>query len=272
MSAVKVHRIDKGVNDLNLSAVVGVGADAHRIATIGAWSFMVPENNQEPMIRDLDAAERLEFAQPRQIRELIERIWPENKRPINRRTVRRWTAGKGAQREEEVSEYWLTEAQLLKVCARARTQPAEAVLDDMIRVYMTVRRGLLLEVTSGAADRLLKLETENRSLRAGALAATILGPLAKSQVLHRIRVIAELETGIPWRRGREKLAPELKSLRTKIDRDLRTMLRWPMNLAWANYPIAEAPLLFNHIDSYEHRAARVASARARGSQTKLPGT
>jgi hypothetical protein len=56
MSAVKVHRIDRGVNDLSLSAVVGVGADAHRIATIGAWSFMVPENNQEPMIRDLDAA------------------------------------------------------------------------------------------------------------------------------------------------------------------------------------------------------------------------
>jgi len=94
-------------------------------------------------VRDLDAAERLGFDRPRDIRKLIKRIWPNDNGPINRSTVARWIAGKGAERERVVNEYWLTEAQLLKVVARSETPIAEAILDDMIRVYLAVRRFLL---------------------------------------------------------------------------------------------------------------------------------
>lgn len=121
------------------------------------WEFSVWEDwpDGEPRIRDTDAAARLSFSRPRDIRPLIERTWPENKRPNCRDTVSRQSTGNGASREYTVTEYWLTEAELLKLCARARTEVAESILDEMIATYIAVRRHLLTTVHVAAHDRKL---------------------------------------------------------------------------------------------------------------------
>ena len=46
---------------------------------------------------------------------------------------------RGGTRETTINAYWLTEAQILKVCARSETEVAEAILDDMIATYLAVR-------------------------------------------------------------------------------------------------------------------------------------
>lgn len=138
--------------DVVVSALVGTGADAHRIVTVGPWCFTVQgAEGTEPLIRDVDAAERLGFARPRKIREIITRIWPENQRPHVRPTVGRTSMPNGGTRETVVQEFWLTEAQLLKVCARSETPVAEAILDEMIAVYMLARRGLLVPAAAATA-------------------------------------------------------------------------------------------------------------------------
>lgn len=130
----------------NAEVVEATLETGERTLAVGAWRFTVADaaaNDTEPRVRDIDAAERLGFKEPRMIRKLIKRIWPSGDGPINRSTVSRWIAGKGAERERVVDEFWLTEAQLLKVVARSETPIAEAILDDMIRVYLAVRRFLL---------------------------------------------------------------------------------------------------------------------------------
>jgi hypothetical protein len=42
-----------------------------------------------------------------------------------------------------VEEYWLTEAQALKVVSKSETDKADALLDEVIAVYMAVRRGMV---------------------------------------------------------------------------------------------------------------------------------
>lgn len=111
------------------------------VYTRGKWELSVWQDlgDEEPRALDTDVAKVLGFKQPRQIRELIERIWPENKRPCVRRTVVRTQMPTGGTRETKINTYWLTEAQVLKVCARSETEVAEAILDDMIATYLAVR-------------------------------------------------------------------------------------------------------------------------------------
>src|SRR5690606_18824762 len=75
-------------------------------------------------------------------RELIERLIRDEKLNDSdvRRTARRTQVGFA---EKQVEEYWLTEAQALKVVAKSETAKADALLDEVIRVFVLARRGLL---------------------------------------------------------------------------------------------------------------------------------
>ena len=122
--------------------VVTVTDEAERrVLTVGDWRLVVWHDweDGEPRVRDLDAAVRLGFKQPRQIRELIERVWPEESRRPRSRTVTERRRGRPT-----VREYWLTEAELLKLVTRSRTPIAEAITDAMIATYMAVRQKLLV--------------------------------------------------------------------------------------------------------------------------------
>lgn len=121
------------------------------------WEFSIWEDqaDSQPRVRDIDAATRLGYARPRDVRKTIERIWPEDKRPSCRAAVAHQLVGPGGKgtRTYTVQEYWLTEAELLKLCARAETPIAEAILDEMIAVYMAVRRHLVATVPVKAHER-----------------------------------------------------------------------------------------------------------------------
>lgn len=137
----------------------GAGCSARRVLTVGegesAWPFSVWEEDGdgEPRIRDLDAAVKLGFSRPRDVRKIIERIWPESPRPIQRPTVERTSMPRGGERVVTTRSYWLTEAELLKLIARSETPIAESILDEMIRVYMAVRRHLANAVPVRAHER-----------------------------------------------------------------------------------------------------------------------
>jgi len=125
--------------EITMSDLVGMGADAHRLVRVGAWSFTVWETTSdgEPRMRDVDVGERLGFGRPRKVRELVRRTWSGEKfRQIYvRPMVGRTSMPRGGTRKVSVDEFWLTEAQILKLCARAETPIADAILDDMIQVY-----------------------------------------------------------------------------------------------------------------------------------------
>ncbi len=124
--------------------------EGRTVYTRGAWELSVWRDlgDGEPRVLDTHVAERLGLARPRKLRELIERIWPENKRPYVRPTVGRTQMPTGGTRETTINTYWLTEAQVLKVCARSETEVAEAILDEMITTYLAVRSYRLGPITS----------------------------------------------------------------------------------------------------------------------------
>lgn len=131
----------KNVNNNSVGVKIEDQGD-RTIVRASGWEMSVwPEAGDEPRIRDVDAGERLGFSRPRDIRKIIERIWPKNAGLYVRATVARTRMPTGGARETIVDEVWLTEAQLLKVIARSETPIAEAILDEMIAVYMAVRRG-----------------------------------------------------------------------------------------------------------------------------------
>lgn len=109
--------------------------------------------DDEPRIRDIDLATWLGYTRPRAARDLIKRVWPANKAPYVRSTVERTSMPKGGARAVTVQEYWLTEAESLKFIARSETPVAEAILDEIIAVYMAVRRHLVSTIPVKAHER-----------------------------------------------------------------------------------------------------------------------
>jgi hypothetical protein len=149
---------------------VGVKIEALSDRTIvraGGWNMTVwPEAGDEPRIRDIDAGARLGFERPRDIRKIIARIWPQSAGLHCRATVARQSTGNGGVREYTVDEVWLTEAQLLKVIARSETPIAEAILDEMIEVYVAVRRGFAHRLMSELVRREIERLREQLEARA----------------------------------------------------------------------------------------------------------
>lgn len=97
----------------------------------------------EPRIRDLELGKRLGYARPRRIRDMIARLGRDGKlNDINRcPAVGRRDDGMPS---PHVVEYWLTEKQALKVIAKSDTATADAILDEVIDIFVAYRRGRLL--------------------------------------------------------------------------------------------------------------------------------
>lgn len=139
---------------------------------IQATDLRVIEGDAQPRILDLRIAERLEYARPRVIRELIERNQEELERygglPCH-------TANPGEAGGRPAVEYWLNEAQALLICMRSDGPVAPDIRQELITVFQAWRHGgfavapLSMEIMEGLFDRKLvpihyELQTVNQRI------------------------------------------------------------------------------------------------------------
>lgn len=194
-----------------IGEVIGQGQEARRLVRARDWSLTqwTGRGEDEPRIRDLDLAERLGYAQPRDIRKLIKRLIDENRLSgvYVRATVARTQMPTGGFREDPVEEYWLTERQAMKVATQSKTPNADAITDEMIDVYSLAVRGLLPQQqpkpptpqmeNRSTADVMLEL---SREIKASLEAAKDLDPKRVSEIHGRM---AEAHSLLLLREARE---------------------------------------------------------------------
>lgn len=94
----------------------------------------------EPRVRDIELAEHLGYPRPRKIRDRIRELLASGK--LNDSELRTVSVQSGGRPGEE---FWLTEAQALKLVAKSETAKADAILDEVIRVFINARRGVLAQ-------------------------------------------------------------------------------------------------------------------------------
>lgn len=225
----------------------GAGAEARRVMRVGdvALTAFVGLGDDEPRVSHPDAARRLGFKRERDIVQLIERIWPENQRPYVRCTVQRTQMPTGGVRERAVREYWLAEREFLKLCARSETKIADAILEQMIEVFVRVRRGTMPGLSGEAlagilgravSEAVAPIRAELAEVRALAVAQASrpdAGAISRDQadrLLGEFRSIAGLVSGAqprtnPWLRAR-----------TKADNAVRRAVKLANGRAWDSLP------------------------------------
>ena len=98
----------------------------------------LPEGENEPRIRDVDLAERLVFAKPAAIRQIIERNLDEL-RTYGDICVAVTQTSDPKGRGRPGRAFWLTEGQALVICALSRTPRAAIVRKLVIQVFMDWR-------------------------------------------------------------------------------------------------------------------------------------
>lgn len=99
------------------------------------YDLCLAADPEEPLARDLDVAKWLGYQDVHKIRELITRH-AEDLGPLVSATVAE-TPGRPGR------TYYLTEEQVLYLIAKSETPRAGAVLKDIIRVYIAVRKGMM---------------------------------------------------------------------------------------------------------------------------------
>ncbi len=204
---------------VTVSDVFGTGADAHRIVRVGACTFKAPPLAKARVrlkVRDVDLAHRLVYRRPEKIRDLIRRLISDGK--LN--DVEVFTTAGKTSGGRPAREYWLTEAQALKVVAKSETAKADALLDEVIRVFMLAVDGLLpqaldpkliaehtapLREALGHQHALIVAQSrdldivraENRTLREQQTNGTIPG-MAADWIREQIAVIAPMMAMLGW--------------------------------------------------------------------------
>lgn len=107
-----------------------------KIISIHGYELHV--HNGEPMVRDLELAEKLGYERPRRIRELIKVMLERSQ--IDPSLVcprQRQTPGGG----RPSLEYYLSEKAALKVITKSETLNADKITDQMIDVFIDARKG-----------------------------------------------------------------------------------------------------------------------------------
>lgn len=126
---------------VTVSDVLGDGDKAHRLVRVGAWELTawVGDGEREPRVRDLDLAARLGYERVTKIRDLIKGLVSAGKL----KDIAVFPAAVQTSGGRPTREFWLTEAQALKVVAKSETAKADALLDEVIAVFILARKGLL---------------------------------------------------------------------------------------------------------------------------------
>jgi hypothetical protein len=96
----------------------------------------------QPRVRDIELAEHLGYERPAKIRDLLQRLAPDGNLSGSEVFT---TVGKTSRLGGRPSrECWLTESQALKVVAKSETPLADAILDEVLSVFLAVRHGSLV--------------------------------------------------------------------------------------------------------------------------------
>lgn len=122
-----------------------------RTEIVSGWSLGFAANDDEPRMRDLDLAERLGFARPAKIRDLIKRLVRDGK--LSETEVFTTTGKTSRVGGRPAEESWLSQKGTLKVIAKSDTVKADEVLDEVFDVYLAWRSGRLAGSQSDAAQR-----------------------------------------------------------------------------------------------------------------------
>lgn len=283
-----------------VSAPIGAGSDAHRIARVGAWTFTVPgEAGTEPEIPDTALAPRLGMSL-HHLRELSARHEKAgNISPRVNRIVRETGGRPGKQR-------FYNEADALFLVTRSETPKAIALTKEMIRVYMLARRGLLVPAASPSAmspDVLAALAVIPALVRSVDMLTgivvkhgeaidrlTTLFASTQAQVAEATATIsavkAEVASGIVGREVGATLRKRLyaasiratagdkaraSSFRQSKAQVIRNAVQFngPCT-SWPNLPRASLAVVERHLEAIEHEAVFLGRAAAKARQGTLP--
>lgn len=112
------------------------------LVRVEGWSLLVGESG-EPMVRDLDLAERLGYPRPRKIRDLIRRLIGEGF--LNDSEVCTTVGQTSKVGGRPGTEYQLTETGALLVTMRSETAIANTVCRQLVEVFQAYRSGKLIQ-------------------------------------------------------------------------------------------------------------------------------
>lgn len=264
-------------NVVTVSAVIGEGKEARRVVRVGSWDLIQRVGEEEPKIRDLELAERLEYDRPRNIRVLIGRLIKEGKLSgvEVRFTVKQTLGGRPGK------EYWLTEAQAIKVIAKSETAMADATLDQIIAVFIAARKGLLPQQQTAANDAVAALRAEFAEWRSSfplivgeVIKATLdartaqdgasIGPVGSREIRRELLVYGQLMATPGDRR-------EAKVWRSSGEIELRSHLGYSgSGRQWAALPAGDLARARVFLVGMVKRAQRNAAQRAAGAQIPMP--
>lgn len=140
----------------------------------------------QPRIRDVDLAQSLELAKPRNIRAIIkanrEFLPALRVRPRSGRTQ----MPTGGEREDEVEEFWLTAQDALFITSQCRTRMAKAITLRVIKGFLEARKYAELLPTPKGYDTLLQeLSARLARLEKNGVAQNGLDAIASTVMIHQ---------------------------------------------------------------------------------------
>jgi hypothetical protein len=201
---------------------------------VRGWTLARLDGEPDVRIHDLELARRSGLAQPRNIRQVIKRLEKRGRLPgiLMRTVAMRIEIGpksaRTGERVQEVQEYWLTRTEALRVIDALDTPPAEAMRDEMIRVFEMALDGKL-------PGQAISAEMIRAAVREE-MAAAIEPVTRRLDVIeHRTEVIEHrpvASIGPVEQRALQDARERLASLRVlgKLSPTLRSAHRWVMNL------------------------------------------
>jgi hypothetical protein len=267
----------ENINPVQVTEVLGTGAEAHRLAVVGEWTFMVREadRDREPMIPDADLAERigLPIHKFRQLSGRHERAGNINPFAVST------TVGQNGGRPGKQRFY--DEADALFIVSRSETPKAIALTKEMIRVFMLARRGLMpmapsvdsavgaaLALVPGLVAQLEAYRADLGAMRAeigtlrGELATGVIGAeVAKAEVLRPLARVAALYA-TPVRK--------VKAARRSLENRLRAILGFVgPGSAWSMLPRRLLDVAQRQLTMWLDEAIAARAVALRSSQTDL---
>lgn len=239
---------------------------------VDGWTLGFAGGASEPMVRDVDLAQRLGFERPRDIRKLIERHI-EN---LNDSEVCATVSQTSAKGGRPGTEYWLTESGALFIATQSGTEKAVAVTKEMVRVFMLWRRGLLAPEPSAPVLSRDELTDIVRSIARETVDAAMVhaighhnGEVVGATGGREIRARLKEYAATMARPGDPASA---KSWRSSGDVELRGRVEFSgPGSSWDNLPFAKLAVARKTLDGMLARAEKVRSERSRSSQASLFG-